>query len=317
MLGLALIAAVEPSATGRPGHRPLDHPPVAAQANGGLDPAALSGAGSLGLGAIGAGSRSRIPCRRAACPVVAGVVPAGKGPVGFPEGAAGPGCRGCWRLGCRAGSVDRYGRRSGGSSIPSCPGRSDSVRSGAPLGGADAHRVDRAPGPVEPSVTAELVQDHSVQPCPDTALAPLGEAVVHGLPARPGHRRQLPPGAARGGYEDDRGERLPVLGTTPTTSLRAPDDRLRNHPPGQLPQLVRHQTLSKTLHTKSNASANQRKRRSRGPANRLIGGLRAARISGPALPPPGRPQRSSARWRSRSADEGARQVGGLVGQRVN
>ncbi len=49
-----------------------------------------------------------------------------------------------------------------------------------------------------------------MQPSPDPVAVPLGEAPVDRGPGRPEHRRQLPPGATRGGYEGDRGECLPI-----------------------------------------------------------------------------------------------------------
>ena len=64
----------------------------------------------------------------------------------------------------QAGPVDDRG----GFSIPSCRGRSDSVRSAAPFEGPDTDGVDGEPRPVQIAPGPEFVEDDAVQAGPDT-----------------------------------------------------------------------------------------------------------------------------------------------------
>ncbi|KOY53477.1 hypothetical protein ADK59_35555 [Streptomyces sp. XY332] len=80
---------------------------------------------------------------------------------------------------------------------------------------------------------AEFVEDDAVEPGPDTGPAPLGEAPVDPLPARAEHRRKLPPGAARGRHEDDRGQSFAVIRPASAATLRTYDLRRGYHPPEQ------------------------------------------------------------------------------------
>ncbi|MGX1510199.1 hypothetical protein RKD44_001487 [Streptomyces collinus] len=216
-------------------------------------PCGRCGGGCRACGAIGAGGRSRSPCPRAVSPAFVAV---GRGGNGWVEsrarGVRGRGCHACWhRRSPETGAV-RSGRRAGGFSIPACRGRSDSVRSVAPFCGPDADGVDRAPRPVQLAPSAELVEDDSVEPGPDSILAPLGEAPVNGGPGRPEHRRKLPPGAARGGHEDDRCQAFTVTRPPSSDALRTYDLCRRDHPPKQRPQLVRHQPLHQNRHARLN-----------------------------------------------------------------
>ncbi len=111
------------------------------------------------------------------------------------------------------------------SSRPACsPSRSRS-------GTSQAHRGRR------------LVEDQAVEPGPDPDLRPFGEAPVSRRSRRPERSgRQLLPGAARHGHEQDRSQHFAVIVPAPTTSLR-PGRRFRHHSLEQLPQPVRHQPL--------------------------------------------------------------------------
>lgn len=78
---------------------------------------------------------------------------------------------------------------------------------------------DRAPRQVEFAAGAECAEGDAVERCPDAGPASLSEPSVDRLPARTQRWWELPPGAARGGHEDDRGQNMG--GYWPTASLCA------------------------------------------------------------------------------------------------
>lgn len=96
---------------------------------------------------------------------------------------------------------------------------------------------------------------------PHSGPAPLGEASVDGGPGRPEHRRQLPPGAARGGHENDRCQGLAVAGASSAPTLWPLHFRRRHHPPEQRPQLIRHQPRNQIRHERFKERSRHKKRR--------------------------------------------------------
>ncbi|MFG2811287.1 hypothetical protein ACLQ2D_28795 [Streptomyces sp. DT199] len=70
----------------------------------------------------------------------------------------------------------------------------------------------------------------------------------------------MPPGAPRGGYKDDRGERLPVAHPPPAPALRTLHLNRRYDSPEQHLQLVRHQPLNQVRHTRFNERSRHKKR---------------------------------------------------------
>lgn len=104
---------------------------------------------------------------------------------------------------------------------------------------------------------AELVQDQAVKLAPDPGPAPLGEPSVRGRARRPEDWRQLLPRALRRGYEQDRGQHLPVTVTPSAPALRA-HRRWGYHPLEQLPQPARNQALHRRQHEgETNDQANR------------------------------------------------------------
>ncbi len=104
------------------------------------------------------------------------------------------------------------------------------------------NRSGNATSPAPPG--AELVEDQAVELGPHPRIGPLGEPAERGHSRGAETGRQLVPGAARSGHEDDRGEHLPIPVPPPATALRA----LRgwwNHPLEQLPQVIRRHPLNK------------------------------------------------------------------------
>lgn len=81
------------------------------------------------------------------------------------------------------------------------------------------------------------------------------------LPARTEHRRQLPPGAARGSHENNRGQGLAVTRPPPPSTLGAVHFRGRNHTAKQLSQLIRHQPLNQICHDPFTERLRHKKRR--------------------------------------------------------
>jgi len=65
----------------------------------------------------------------------------------------------------------------------------------------------------------ELLQDQAVELRPDPSPGPLGERPVRGGSGGTEHRRELGPGAAAGGHENDRGQHLAVAVSAPATAL--------------------------------------------------------------------------------------------------
>lgn len=140
-------------------------------------------------GATGAGGCSRSPCRRVVSPAVDAGGHGGSGWLGCRARVApSPGCRACWHRRCPETVAARSGPWSGESSIPTCRGQSDSVRSRAPFCRPHADRVDRAARPVQLTTGTELVEDDAVQPSPDPGPAPLRKASIDRGPGRTEHR---------------------------------------------------------------------------------------------------------------------------------
>lgn len=96
---------------------------------------------------------------------------------------------------------------------------------------------------VYPWAEGEVLYHDAVELRPDPGGGPLGEAPVRGRSRRAEDRRQLPPGAARRGHEDDRREDLAVPVPAPASALRPGRSRW-HHPLEQFPQFVRHHALN-------------------------------------------------------------------------
>ena len=110
VLGLALVAAVQASASSEPGHGALDDRAVAPEPLRGIDALAGDAVADAALAAIGAGGRSRNPCRHGAWPGADDAGPAGSGSAGSrARAAAGRGCRACWRRICPVTGAVRSG----------------------------------------------------------------------------------------------------------------------------------------------------------------------------------------------------------------
>jgi len=207
-------------ASGQPGHGALDLPPVPAQPLGGLhtlagqavdDPAFAEPAAQVvvvvSLVSVQFGGPA--PPR-----------PAAGADRREPrhQGLAGPGCRGCWPprspgqgQPCPVGDqVDLRPFLAPVDRIRTCP---------VPLRGPACSPSRSRTATRQLTAGTELLQDQAVELRPDPSPGPLGERPVRGGSGGTEHRRELGPGAAAGGHEDDRGQHLAVAVSAPATAL--------------------------------------------------------------------------------------------------
>jgi hypothetical protein len=103
--------------------------------------------------------------------------------------------------------------------------------------------------PREATPGTEFVQDQAVDFGPHPGLGPLGEPPEDGDPGQAEAWRELVPGAARGGHEDDGGQDFAVSSPAVPSALRADWCRW-HHPLEQRPELFRRHPLDKQLSTR-------------------------------------------------------------------
>lgn len=254
--GFAFVAQGQAPVSGQPGDRAFDDSSVLAQCVAGVDafagdtgddstvpePGAESGdvVGLVGMqlggftapwSATGADGGKRVD-QWFECLAVAGV---GRGNI-HDEGQAGTvGQDMDFRAGFAAVNWVRPGQ---GAPFFFCP---------------DGRSVQNRAGPVDQPLAAQFIQHRLVQPPPQPGHGPLGEGPMCRRHRHPERGRQVPPGAAAGQHEHDRGEHRPrTRPRTPTTlrtHLRRRDQRLH-----QSPQLIRHQPSRQRVPHKPRAS---------------------------------------------------------------
>lgn len=91
--------------------------------------------------------------------------------------------------------------------------------------------------------------------------APLVETSVDRLPVWPEHWRELPPGATRRRYEDDRGRHLAVVSSASAPPPRTLHPCGRYHPPKQHPKVFRRQPSRQICHALPNERRDHQRRR--------------------------------------------------------